>query len=171
MTPKQARFVAEYLKDLNGKQAAIRAGYRPSRAEGTASELLANRKVSEAVAAAQAEQVSACKLTAADTLEAIRRQVVGDIRQLFDADGNPRPITDLSAEDAALIAGFEVVIKNAAAGDGHTDRVLKIKLKDQSRYVEMAAKYFALLTDRVRLDNVDDLLSLLDAGRRRNAQR
>ena len=27
LTPKQARFVEEYLIDLNGKQAAVRAGY------------------------------------------------------------------------------------------------------------------------------------------------
>jgi phage terminase small subunit len=27
MTPKRQRFVAEYLKDLNAIQAAIRAGY------------------------------------------------------------------------------------------------------------------------------------------------
>ena len=29
LTPKQARFVDEYLKDLNATQAAIRAGYPP----------------------------------------------------------------------------------------------------------------------------------------------
>lgn len=50
LTPKQQRFVEEYLVDLNGKQAAIRCGYKPSRAERTACELLAQRKVSEAVA-------------------------------------------------------------------------------------------------------------------------
>lgn len=33
---KQARFVEEYLVDLNGKQAAIRAGYSPRSAEVTA---------------------------------------------------------------------------------------------------------------------------------------
>jgi hypothetical protein len=53
LTPKQARFVQEYLKDANGKQAAIRCGYRPSRAERTACELLSLRKISEAVAAGQ----------------------------------------------------------------------------------------------------------------------
>jgi len=61
------------------------------------------------------------------TKEAIRRHVAadayGDIRRLFDEHGHLRPITSLSAEDAALIAGWEVIIKNAAAGDGHTLRV------------------------------------------------
>ena len=33
LTPKQARFVEEYLIDLNGKQAAVRAGYAVKAAE------------------------------------------------------------------------------------------------------------------------------------------
>ena len=45
LNPKQARFVAEYLKDSNGKQSAIRAGYAPKNAEITASQLLRLSKV------------------------------------------------------------------------------------------------------------------------------
>ena len=60
--------------------------------------------------------------------------------------------------------------KNAAAGDGHTDTVLKIRLRDSSNYVEMAAKHFALLTDVVRVDVEQSLLDRLDRGRQRNAQ-
>ena len=52
ITPKQARFVAEYLVDLNGKQAAIRAGYSPQTAQAQASRLLTNAKVKELVRAA-----------------------------------------------------------------------------------------------------------------------
>ena len=33
LTPKQARFVAEYLVDLNATQAAIRAGYSKKNAD------------------------------------------------------------------------------------------------------------------------------------------
>ena len=40
LTPKQARFVAEYAVDLNATQAAIRAGYSANRAAATGSELL-----------------------------------------------------------------------------------------------------------------------------------
>ncbi len=40
LTPKQLRFVAEYLVDLNGTQAAIRAGYSAKTAEQMAYQLL-----------------------------------------------------------------------------------------------------------------------------------
>lgn len=45
MTPKQERFCEEYMKDLNGKQAAIRAGYAANSAEVQASRLLSDDKV------------------------------------------------------------------------------------------------------------------------------
>jgi hypothetical protein len=48
-----------------------------------------------------------------------------------------------------MIAGFETVMKNAAAGDGVIDRVLKVKLVDRAKYVELAAKYHALLVQKV----------------------
>ena len=45
LTPKQMRFVDEWLIDFNGKQAAIRAGYSAKTAEATAARLLRNVKV------------------------------------------------------------------------------------------------------------------------------
>src|SRR5262245_39138560 len=149
LTPKQQRFIAEYLIDLNATQAAIRAGYSAKTAEQQGYENLRKPEIAAAVAAGRARQLEKAELTSVQTLEAIRRQVCGDVRRLFAAHGQIKPITELSAEDAALIGGFEVIIKNAAAGDGHTDPIHKIKLKDQARYVEMAAKYFGLLRDRL----------------------
>ena len=40
LSPKQSRFIDEYLIDLNGAQAAIRAGYSPRCAKEQASRLL-----------------------------------------------------------------------------------------------------------------------------------
>lgn len=45
LNDKQVRFCQEYLADLNGKQAAIRAGYSPKTAEVQASKLLSLPKV------------------------------------------------------------------------------------------------------------------------------
>lgn len=45
LTPKQERFCLEYLKDLNGKQSAIRAGYSKKTANEQASRLLTNVNV------------------------------------------------------------------------------------------------------------------------------
>ena len=49
LSDKQRRFVDEYLIDMNGKQAAIRAGYSPDAAAAQASRLLTYANVSEAL--------------------------------------------------------------------------------------------------------------------------
>jgi phage terminase small subunit len=52
LTPKQERFVEEYLLDLNATQAAIRAGYSPRSADKIAYQLLEKTRVQEAIVAA-----------------------------------------------------------------------------------------------------------------------
>ena len=55
LNDQQMRFVTEYLKDCNGKQAAIRAGYAPRSAEVQASRLLSLDKVKNEIKARQSE--------------------------------------------------------------------------------------------------------------------
>ena len=152
LTDKQQRFVAEYLVDLNAKQAAIRCGYSPRTAESQGSRLLSNAKVAASVAEGQAKRLKSADLTATRVLEELRRLAFSDVRGLFDERGNLRPLHELNDEQAAAIASLEVVIKNAKAGDGETDTIHKIKVWDKTRSLEMLAKHFALLTERVNHD-------------------
>ncbi len=48
-TPKQARFVEEYLVDLNATQAAVRAGYSPKTAKQQAQRLLTKVDIHRAI--------------------------------------------------------------------------------------------------------------------------
>lgn len=149
LTLKERRFVSEYLVDGNGLQAAIRAGYAPKSAHVTASRLLRKPNVKAAVDAKRAKQLESTDLTAARVLEEMRRLAFSDVRQLFDEHGNLRPLHTLTAEQAACIAGVEVIIKNAKAGDGQTDTVHKIKIWDKPRTMEMLAKHFGLLMEKI----------------------
>lgn len=49
LTPKQERFCREYVIDLNGTQAAIRAGYAPNTANEQSSQLLAKLNIQERI--------------------------------------------------------------------------------------------------------------------------
>lgn len=49
LNPKQLKFCQEYIKDLNGKQAAIRANYAQKNAESQASRMLTYAKVQEEI--------------------------------------------------------------------------------------------------------------------------
>ena len=64
LTPRQSRFVDEYLIDLNGTQAAIRAGYSPKTAVVQASRLLTVDKVESAVEARRREIAEHCEIDA-----------------------------------------------------------------------------------------------------------
>lgn len=67
LTRKQEAFVLEYLKDFNGYQAAIRSGYAENSARVTASRLLTNANIQEA-------------------LRAHRSQIESELRQQFVFD-------------------------------------------------------------------------------------
>lgn len=69
LTPKQQRFVDEYLVDLNATQAAIRAGYSDASAKSVAvqaSRLLSNANVRGAIAAGTRAHIERVHVTADD---------------------------------------------------------------------------------------------------------
>lgn len=150
LTAKQARFVSEYLKDLNATAAAKRAGYTATNADVTGPRLLGNVGVAQAIAERQAKQLDNADLSATRVLEEYRRLAFVDVRGFFDEDGNAKPIKDLTPEQGSALGGFEVLIKNAKAGDGVTDTIHKFKLWDKTRALNDLAKHFALLTEQIQ---------------------
>lgn len=63
MTPKQQRFVEEYLIDLNATQAAIRAGYSVKTAPKIGTENLHKPVIAEAIAVALADRSERTEVT------------------------------------------------------------------------------------------------------------
>tara|TARA_R110002110_G_scaffold106898_2_gene267700 strand:+ start:1953 stop:2357 length:405 start_codon:yes stop_codon:yes gene_type:complete len=71
LTPKQERFINEYLIDLNATQAAIRAGYSEKTADQQGHQLLKKTLVSAAIAEAQDERSARTSVTQDYVLESI----------------------------------------------------------------------------------------------------
>jgi phage terminase small subunit len=149
LNDKQTRFVAEYLVDLNATQAAIRSGYSEDTAGKIGSENLQKPEIAAAIAIGKAKQLKSADLSAARVLEELRRLAMIDLRSFFDEHGNLKPVQDLTPEQGAALASFEVIKKNAEAGDGKIDTIHKFKVWDKPRSLEMLAKHFALLVDRI----------------------
>jgi phage terminase small subunit len=157
LTPKQARFVEEYLVDLNATGAARRAGYGKG-ASTTGYKLLRIPKVAAQVQTSRLRQFEKAELSAVRVLEELRRLAFFDIRDIFDAAGNLRPIRQLEPHVAAGLASVEVVKRNLTAGDGETDDVIKVRTHDKTRNLEMLCKHFGLLVDRVEHSGGIDLV-------------
>ena len=63
LTPKQHRFCVEYLKDRNGKEAAIRAGYSVNAAAQQAYELLKLDKIRAVIDGEQQDSLDRVRVT------------------------------------------------------------------------------------------------------------
>lgn len=63
LTPKQSRFVSEYLIDLNATQAAIRAGYSERTAHAIGNENLSKPEIVEEIQKASAERSKRTEIT------------------------------------------------------------------------------------------------------------
>lgn len=151
MSPKQVRFVAEYLIDLNASEAAVRAGYSRKTARSIASELLTKPDIAAAVVEKQAKQLAKADLTAERVLEELRRLAFFDVAEFFDDSGNLKPVSDIPKEARAAIAGIEVARANLDPKDGKKSEewLHKIKLAPKQASLEMLAKHFGLLIERV----------------------
>ena len=73
LTPKQQRFVAEYLLDLNAAAAARRCGYSARAARQQGDRLLSKADIQAAIAEAQAERAERVELTQDEVVRSLQR--------------------------------------------------------------------------------------------------
>ena len=88
MTPKQDRFVLEYMIDHNATQAAIRAGYSEKTAAEIGYEYLRKPHIAEAIRKAQTKRAERLELTAASVTT--RLLVIAD---MAEAQGTPASLS------------------------------------------------------------------------------
>jgi phage terminase small subunit len=148
LRPKYARFVQEYLVDLNGTQAAIRAGYAAANADVQASQLLRIPKVAAALAEALAERQRRCDLTADRVLLEFARLAYADIRALYDADGQLKRPCELDAAIAPAVAQLEV--RTTTRKSGEIETVQKVRLVEKVPALRALAEHLGML--KMRLD-------------------
>ena len=78
LTPKQATFVQEYLKDLNATQAAIRAGYSEKTAQEQSSRLLSKAIVQQAIQKGRDKLAAKAEVTAERVLNGLLAEATAD---------------------------------------------------------------------------------------------
>ena len=165
LNPRQLRFIDEYLVDLNGTQAAIRAGYSPKGAEVASHRLLRDERVAAIVAERTEKRVAKLEITAERVLQETARLAFLDIRKAFDEDGNLKPMHELDDDTAAAIAGLDVFEEWQGRGQDreYLGRVKKLKLSDKKGALELLARHLGLLNDKLKLgvDPEDPLAALL----------
>lgn len=146
LTFQQRVFVAEYIKDRNGTQAAIRAGYKPNAAQEQASRLLSNAMIRQRIEELITKVSERAELTAERTLREVARLAFFDPRKLLNPDGSPKPITELDDDTAAGLAGLEVLEQYEGIGPDRVfvGHIKKYKIADKNSALEKAMKHLGL---------------------------
>ncbi len=152
LTPKQERFVEEYLTNGRSAAAAYRAAYnaasmKPKQVHEEACKLLANPKVAQRVKVATAsareaaDQVVEVKST--DVLLSAKRAMLADLAQALDKDGNTLPLQKWP--DDLRLALDSVQFETRIDDDtGTVTRVTKVKLSPRAVARDQLAKHLGL---------------------------
>ena len=107
LTPKQCRFVDEYLIDLNATQAAVRAGYSAKTAEQQGPRLLGNVGVAAAISEAARARSTRTQIDQDRVVQEFARLGLSDMRAF--AEWGPDGVTlktsaELSDDAARCVA-------------------------------------------------------------------
>jgi phage terminase small subunit len=170
---RHERFIVEYLKDGNAMRSAIAAGYPANRARQTGCELLRKPEIAAKVAKKQEKQLKKLEITAEKTLEEIARLAFANMLDYMKVNENGQADVDLSnitREQAAAIQEISVDT-SGGSGDGERRQVLrtKFKLTDKRGSLELLARHFKMLTDRVEVSGLDGLADAIAKARQRAA--
>lgn len=188
LTAKQEIFVAEYLKDLNATQAAIRAGYSSKNADGIASQLMAKTQVKDAIEAAKSAREERTQIDADWVLKRLAAEAEADVNDLYHDDGSIKPVKDWPLIwRQGLVAGVETetLRPRGSRGSGQwkgqsqdvhdeeepeTETVItKVKLSDRVRRLELIGKHISVnaFQEQVAVTGLDTLADRLARASKR----
>jgi phage terminase small subunit len=178
MTPatriREERFAREYIIDLNGSEAAKRAGYAAKSARITASRLLPKANIRDLIAKLTKAKFEKLDIGVERILQELARLAFLDPRKMFTPEGELRPITELDEGTARAIAALdhEKLFEHFGKGQAkHVGNTVKVKLADKIRALQLLGQYHKLFTEKVEVTASEDLVALIAEGRKRAAQR
>lgn len=144
LTAKQEMFCREYLIDLNGTQAAIRAGYSKRTARQAATENLAKPAVAARLKDLMAAREERTQVTSDDVLKILYEDATADLAELFDDGGQIKPIHEWPLVfRRGLVAGIdnEEIFGGSGKERVSIGNLVKVKLADRTRIKELLGKH------------------------------
>ena len=139
---KKAVFVDEYLIDLNGAQAAIRAGYSTRTAREQAWRLLQEPAVADAVAQAQAERSRRTGVSADRVVRELARIAFADVRRTVSWGPGGLVLLDSGDLDDDTAAAVSEVSESTQG----RQRTVRVKLADKIAALRLLAAHVGVGT-------------------------
>ena len=179
LTPKQMRFVDEWLIDFNGKQAAIRAGYSAKTAEATAARLLRNVKVQAEIARRQKDLQRRTEVSQERVVKELARVAFADATDYVQVETRTvekNDGTELSYQTVTLTETAELSAdqRAAIAGIKQGTNGVEVKLHDKIKALELLGRHIGMFNDKLEVKatvenpfaglSTEELRNVIDSG-------
>ena len=146
LTAKQAKFIDEYLVDLNGTQAAIRAGYSKKTAAVIASQFLIKLNIQAAIAKRREQIRKKVLITQEGVIQRYMMLCDYSIDDFFNDDGTMKNFSEIPKEKLYAIGGFKQSKRTLTKTDEEiiTDRIKEFKLPSKRLVLDSLAKHLGM---------------------------
>ena len=157
LTPKQQRFCDEYLIDMNGTQAAIRAGYSKKTAGVIADENLKKPYIREYIDERMKEKE--------EKLVAKQDEVMQYLTAVMRREYSEHVVVTLAKEKSTYVPDQNGTMRKQTIKE-EVPQVVQIpaKLSDANKAAELLGRAYGIYSDRVQQDIDMDLNITVDYG-------
>lgn len=172
LEPRQERFVEEYLLDLCGQDAAIRAGYAITNATSTGAILLAKPEIQAHIQTALAERRKRTGTNIDRATQELNCIANANLMDIVDSTGNIRP--DVSREAMAAVKSIKT--KRIPQKNGPPIIETQIEIFDKIKADELQAKINGWLIERrqvqanITYDSAEEVAAKIEELIRKRAE-
>lgn len=174
MTPRQQAFCREYLIDLNGTKAAIRAGYSAKTANREAARLLSNVDIQKKISGLMSARSESLDIDAQTVLRALVEMAMMDVADLYDEHKALKPVEEWPEAWRRNVVAIE---HKELLGDS-PGLLTKVKFPDKLKVWELIGRHIrvsafenkAQADTKAKLDNLAKLFELAAKGHMDAAQ-
>ena len=152
LTPRQQRFVAEYLIDLNATAAARRAGYSTRTAHNQGPRLLANVEVQQAIQLSMSRREDRTQIKADNVLNELAKIAFSDLRSFVEWNATAVTLKDSAGLAPEASACVSEVSQTVSEGGGS----IRFKLHDKVAALKLLGEHLGLFDNR--RDPIDAIL-------------
>lgn len=152
LNSRQIKFCEQYILDLNGSQAAIRAGYSEKSARSISSELLDNPLVQKKIQELIEKRSKNTQITSEEVLREIYKSAMVDVTEAFTPDGRVKPFSGMTSELKRAIAGVKM---------NDYGEITEIKFNPKLKALELLGKHLGLFTEKLEIKADESLEALL----------
>lgn len=151
LTPKIKRFCEEYIKDLNGTQAAIRAGYSAKTAKEQSSQLLTKPNVQNFLSELKQSLSSKNEGLAQQVIDELKKLGFANIQDYIESENEIKDLTKIDRDKAAAVESIKKTVTEFGSNGESSGKKTSIqfKLYDKISALEKLGRHLGIF----ELDN------------------